>query len=452
MKAVLELQKEELLVKTAVVLDTNVFIHDPNVLKNLFSKDVFVFLPWVVILELDDLKMKPDVSVDAQEAIANIEKAINNEESSLEVMKRPSFRNLKELDKNNPNHLVIATAKTVWNLYKDKFSDVKIYSRDAPVRILANELGIKAQDYASDSVEEEKAGDLKTINVDKSNIQDGKIAIKGSNLGSQQIVENEGVICFSDYNPFTYAKEKDWIARFAAVKKGENFEIIKPDIGALKVSPFSLNGNGYNWFQHIAFFQLLDPAVKLCLLQGGAGSGKTLLSLASAIHQRKSFRQILITRPMIPLEDEDRMGTLPGNVEEKMSPWLQPIWQALNYLKDQSDSNKKLIESMVEDRKIYFVPLDYIRGMTFYRDLVIIDDAQNLTPHQVKTIITRAGMHAKFIFTGDLGQIDRKRRLDRRSSGLAFAAKKLTGNQLVSITKFKETVRSPLADLAERCL
>jgi PhoH-like ATPase len=155
---------------------------------------------------------------------------------------------------------------------------------------------------------------------------------------------------------------------------------------------------------------------------------------------------------MIPLEDEDRMGFLPGDVDEKMGPWLQPIWQSLSFLKEQSNENKKLIEEMIELRKLYFAPLDYIRGTSFYKDLVIVDDAQNLTPHQVKTIITRAGNQAKIVFTGDLGQIDRKKRLDRRSSGLAYATDKLNDQSLVAVTRFKETVRSPLASLAEEYL
>jgi PhoH-like ATPase len=269
----------------------------------------------------------------------------------------------------------------------------------------------------------------------------------------EDIIENEGVVCYSDYDPFSYSRLKGWRPIFAAIKKKGILHLIDNDIEALGIKPYTLNGNGdYNWHQHIALAQLLDSRIKLVLLQGGAGSGKTILSLATAISQRKTFRQILVTRPMVPLEDEDRMGFLPGNIEDKMGPWLQPIWQSLSFLKEQSNTNKKLIEDMIEFRKLYFAPLDYIRGMSFYKDLIIVDDAQNLTPHQVKTIITRAGHEAKIIFTGDLGQIDRKKRLDRRSSGLAYATDKLNDQSLVAVTKFKETVRSPLASLAEEYL
>lgn len=154
---------------------------------------------------------------------------------------------------------------------------------------------------------------------------------------------------------------------------------------------------------------------------------------------------------MVHLEDEDRMGFLPGGTMEKMSPWLTPIHQALNFLKENPETrdHKSVIENVEGTHKIDFLPLDYIRGMTFSRCRLIIDDAQNLTPHQIKTIITRAGMGTKVVFTGDVGQIDRRRRLDERSSGLAYAMNRMRNRSLVGVTTFKETVRSPLAKLAE---
>lgn len=230
-------------------------------------------------------------------------------------------------------------------------------------------------------------------------------------------------------------------------------KVIDPEINALGVKPFSLNGD-FNWAQMIALYQLLDPSIQLVFLQGGAGTGKTLLALASAIGQRSMCNQIIITRPMIHLEDEDRMGFLPGDYLDKLSPWVIPIRQALHFLKDDSVSNshKSVIQNMEETKKLDFLSLDYIRGMSFNRYRLIVDDAQNLTPHQVKTIITRAGMNTKVIFTGDIGQIDRRRRLDEKSSGLTYAMNRMSNHPLVGITTFKETVRSPLAKLAEEVL
>ena len=198
--------------------------------------------------------------------------------------------------------------------------------------------------------------------------------------------------------------------------------------------------------------QLMDPDIKLVFLQGSTGSGKTLLALASALEQRRDYRQILITRPMVHLEDEDRIGFLPGPLQEKMSPWLRPIWRALNQLTENNQESKKLIEKLRESGKIDIEPLDFIRGMTFVKDFLIVDEAQNLTPHQVKTIITRSGMFSKLVFTGDTRQIDCRRRLDEKSNGLTYASNRLNNSPLVANSHFKYTVRSELADLAEKLL
>jgi len=142
------------------------------------------------------------------------------------------------------------------------------------------------------------------------------------------------------------------------------------------------------------------------------------------------------------------MGFLPGNEKEKMNPWLRPVRVALAFLK-RIDSGKhaRLIEELEKNEKIIYESLNYIRGMTYYKDIIIVDEAQNLTPHQVKTIITRAGIGTKMIFTGDLSQIDRRRRLDSRSSGLNYAINRMKGHRLVGISTFRESVRSPLASL-----
>jgi PhoH-like ATPase len=150
---------------------------------------------------------------------------------------------------------------------------------------------------------------------------------------------------------------------------------------------------------------------------------------------------------MVHLEDTDNMGCLPGDISEKMSPWLKPIWHNLTFLKEISDGNQQKIDKLLHDKKIEIEPLDYIRGTTFFKCLLIIGEAQNLTPHQIKTIITRAGMHTKIIFTGDLDQIDRKRRLDKLSNWLAYATGRLANQKLVVSVKFQTSVRSDLAKI-----
>jgi PhoH-like ATPase len=143
---------------------------------------------------------------------------------------------------------------------------------------------------------------------------------------------------------------------------------------------------------------------------------------------------------------------LPGGLEQKMAPWIEPILQAFSFLGSLKPENGDLITRLQENKKIVIKPLDYIRGETYHKSFIVIDEAQNLTPHQVKTIITRAGTDTKMVFTGDLGQIDRNRRLDRKTSGLAYAMSKMANQSMVGIVNFKDTVRSPLASLAEELL
>jgi len=426
----------------AYVVDTNVLVHDPNSIDILREGGNTLIIPWVVTLELDRLKERPDIGLDAREAIDRIEKIRKDGDDSLLILRHPSFRDLKDLDRKLADHQVIATAKTLHR--EKKFSQVKIVSRDHTVRILARELSLVAEDYLTNQVAVQKYS-LKELNVPSDCIDQSSRSFPYLKEEFEEIGENEGVVCFSEEKP-----GNGWRKCFAAIRKGDVFKIISNDIQASGLKPFSLNGDGPNWYQHVALEQLLDPTIELVFLQGGTGSGKTLLALASAIEQKKRYRQIIVTRPMVPLEDEDRMGFLPGNEQEKMSPWLRPVMQALEFLKNVDDGRRKHeIAKLVEEKKIDFESLDYIRGMTYYKNFLIVDEAQNLTPHQIKTIITRAGMHTKLVFTGDLGQIDRRRRLDEKSSGLAYSVAKMSNHPSVSVTTFKETVRSPLAGLAE---
>lgn len=430
----------------AFVADTNVFVHDPDSIDTLRENGNTLVIPFIVILELDRLKEKPDIGLDAREATRRIEEIRKNGDDSLIIFKNPSFKNLGDLSRNVPDHQIIATAKTLQQ--EKRFKDIRLISRDRIVRILARELGIEADDYFRDQVVI-PGYSLKELNVHSECISLDSFSFPHSQYKSEDVRENEGVVCYSNLNS-SLNFNGEWGKSFAAIRKGEHFKIIPPNISALGLKPYSLNGNGENWYQYIALAQLLDPTIELVFLQGGAGSGKTLLALASAIEQKKLYHQIIIARPMIHLEDEDRMGFLPGDEHEKMSPWLRPIKQALDFLREfKGCNNKTVIAPLLDNKKIDFVSLDYIRGMTFYKTFMIIDDSQNLTPHQVKTIITRAGMHTKLVFTGDLGQIDRSRRLDEKSSGLAHAIAMMSNHYRVGVTNFKETVRSPLASLAE---
>ena len=188
-------------------------------------------------------------------------------------------------------------------------------------------------------------------------------------------------------------------------------------------------------------------------MQGVAGTGKNALALAAALEQRKEYLQIILARPIIPLSNRD-IGFLPGTAERKIDPYMQPLWDNLEFIKSQFSENEKRhkqIMLMLKEKKIEITPLAFIRGRSLSNVFFIIDEAQNLTPHEVKTIITRAGENTKIIFTGDIRQIDTPY-LDEQSNGLSYVIDRLKGNPLFSHISLAKGERSELANLANELL
>ena len=415
-----------------VVPDTNVFVNNPNVLDYLKTKGVKVKIPFTVMQELDGLRNRGDVSYEAREALRSIEKYEPKNGAQVDIVMRPKFSKGTSLDRNNPDHRIIATAYKF--MTSRNSAPVILFSQDRPVRIIASKMGIKVSDYQYKTVDNHTRG-LREFDLSGYQYPDEVVY----SLLGDDVLCNEVVLLHYD-NVSVMAR-----------KSGDTIHFIPQQLNALGVSPYTLNGDEYNWSQHAALGILLNPSISLVFLQGGAGTGKTLLAIASAIHQRRKYHKIVISRPMIPME-KDRMGFLPGSMEEKMNPWLKPITTSMSFLKKISQENDSLISRLENDGKIEILPLDYVKGTTIPRSILIVDEAQDLTPYAMKAIITRAGERTKIIFTGDLGQIDPSRRISRRSSGLAYAMSKLIGNPLVGVVNFKDTVRSPLAALAEEVL
>lgn len=437
------------------VIDTSTLVHDPLCLEYLVEKKTLACIPWTVLEELDNLKRRADVGFDAREASRNIEKLRQNKSPYLKIIKEIGWKGIEFLKHSHNDHMIIAAA----NAMRETFEDVELVSKDTMMRIKARELGFKAQDYYRDQAKDNINRDLPRIEIGNDEIDKDEFTFAYDAKKHGDILLNNAVVCISDWKgdfkrPEETGSRKE---RFAAVRTGSHFQIIPPAIHAFGIHPYagpdiSGTGQNINWPQNIALFHLANPMVSLVFLEGGAGTGKTLLALASALEQKREFRQILVSRPMVHLEDMDNMGFLPGDINDKMGPWLKPIWQNLNFLKEVSPENQIVIDRLLADKKIDIEPLDYIRGATFFKCLLIIDEAQNLTPHQVKTIITRAGVGTKIVFTGDLDQIDRKRRLDRLSSGLAYASGRLAGQSLVASVRFQTSVRSDLAKIGVELL
>jgi PhoH-like ATPase len=205
--------------------------------------------------------------------------------------------------------------------------------------------------------------------------------------------------------------------------------------------------------QAFALHALLNPEVKLVTLQGVAGTGKTLLALAGAIEQRSAVHQIYLTRPIVPLSNKD-IGFLPGDIKSKINPYMEPLYDNLKLIKSQfreSEKDFKRIDEMMENEKITITPLAYIRGRSLSNVFFIVDEAQNLTPHEVKTIITRAGDNTKIVFTGDIFQIDTPY-LDTQSNGLSYMIDRIQGHRLAAHVRLEKGERSELANLANDLL
>jgi len=441
-----------------VVLDTNVLIDDPNSIDKLREGGNKLVIPLKVILELDALKEKAIVQYEARQAIARIEEIRYKKDPSLVIERETRWGNY-DLDRNIPDHKILATfLKIVEDFHRktknrkyDGYGKVKLVSRDKTMRILARDMNLGddviIEDYRDDRIEVAKTRKILEVKISgkKLNGFDSFQATDAENYEEiKEVQENEGAICLLQ----TAGPKSSWERSFCATYKQGKFTIIKEDIRAAGITP--KNNGERNWMQSIALAQLLDPNITAVFLKGGTGTGKTLLAIAAGVEQQNSrvYKQIIITRPMIHLEDEDRMGFLPGGVQEKMGPWIIPIQQALDLIEEKG---KARVKDLMEKNKIIIEPLDYFRGQTICNAWFIVDEAQNLTLHQVRTLITRVGVGTKIIFTGDLDQIDRKN-IDKKSSGLASAVNRLSGHELVGVTNFEQTVRSPLAALAREVL
>lgn len=205
--------------------------------------------------------------------------------------------------------------------------------------------------------------------------------------------------------------------------------------------------------QTFATDALTNNNIPLVSLTGKAGTGKTLLAIASALHVRKNYRQIYIARPVVPLSNKD-IGYLPGDVNDKLAPYMQPLWDNIKVIQDQyseTDKQHQTITQLVKENKLVIEPLTYIRGRSLQRIFFIVDEAQNLTPHEIKTIITRAGEGVKLVFTGDIYQIDHPY-LDSESNGLSYLIEHFKGQKLYAHVNLVKGERSELAELASNLL
>jgi PhoH-like ATPase len=433
------------------VLDTSVLLHDHHAIVNFDKNDVAI--PITVLEELDKFKLGNDTkNFSAREVIRFIDKLSVNQSlqnwTSLGAGKgllRVVFHSKpKELDaekvysSDKNDNKIINAGLMLKSEYPRK--EVILVSKDINLRIKAKALGLIAEDYESDmvrNVEEIESNMLTIDGVDseivrelfnKGYTENLEILSKFKMDNGNYIIKNGKSSVLAYFNPFNQRLER--------VEKEYAFGI-KPK----------------NAEQAFAVRALLNPDIKLVSLQGVAGTGKTLLALACALEQNNLYDQIILARPIVPLSNKD-IGFLPGDANEKIAPYMEPLWDNLKFIKNQFKENERKYKSILEmeqNGKIVITPLAFIRGRSFTNTLFIVDESQNLTPHEVKTIITRAGEGTKIVFTGDIHQIDSPY-LDERSNGLTYLIDRLKGHKLFSHIKLEKGERSELANLANELL
>ena len=318
-----------------------------------------------------------------------------------------------------------------------------LVTKDVNLRIKAKALGIMAQDYLTDKVDDSRIETVHNEVVDITDFPDEAIeeilgnrdGVSLTKLKMEQPAANQ-LFKLKGVKHLVLARYQESTNSIVAVRTDKAYGI-----------------KARNNEQAFSLDAVMNPDIKLVALTGKAGTGKTLLALAGALAQEADFDQILLARPVIPLRNQD-IGFLPGTADEKVGPYMLPLYDNLSVIKKQTSSTSKenvKIEDMLRREKLVISQLAYIRGRSLNNVFFIVDEAQNLTPHEVKTIITRAGEGTKIVFTGDIFQIDSPY-LDINSNGLTHIVDKMYGQPLFQHVNLIKGERSELSELAGRLL
>jgi len=437
--------------KKIFVLDTSVILYNHDAINSFEDNDVAI--PITVLEELDAFKKGNDtINFEAREFIRIMDKLSSRSTLtkwiSLGGSKGGKFKVVmnehSDLDtnsvfgENKPDHWILNAALMM--MQENPGKKVVLVSKDINLRLKAKALNIAAEDFLTGKVKDVEglyAGKTTVEGLEKTIIDlmyetgfclPEDIGIKKPIPNHYFILKNGKSSVLAFFNPATERIEK--------IEKHSCFKIIPR-----------------NAEQVFAFHAILNPDVKLVTLQGIAGTGKTLLALSGALEQKRYFKQIYLARPIVPLSNKD-IGYLPGDIKSKLDPYMQPLWDNLKFIQNQygeKDKEYKVIQEAVENEKLVITPLAYIRGRSISNVCFIVDEAQNLTPHEIKTIITRAGENTKIIFTGDIHQIDTPY-LDAQSNGLSTLIDKIKHHPLYAHIKLEKGERSDLANLANEML
>lgn len=437
-------------VKKIFVLDTNVLLHDHNCIQNFQDNDIVI--PIVALEELDHFKKGNEtINFHAREFARELDRvsgeslfnggiSLGKGRGKLRIVTGKPFTEEMKLSfsENSSDHRILAIAQ--WEREQHPDVPVILVSKDINLRMKAKSIGLMAQDYLSDKVQDVSAiarGAECVENVPPEAIaslfqEDG--GIDPVSLGLTPRAND----CY----------ELSGIGSTALAIYDAEMGVLRP---VEKHRAYGIEPR--NSEQTFALHVLLNPSLSLIAITGKAGTGKTLLALAAALAQEENFDSIMLARPIIPLSNRD-IGFLPGDIDAKIGPYMQPLFDNLSVIKGSLKSTSRnyvRIEEMQRTGKLVISPLAYIRGRSLSNSFIIVDEAQNLTPHEVKTVITRAGEGTKIVFTGDIYQIDHPY-LDSLSNGLSYLTEKMTGQSVFAHVNLMKGERSKLAELASDLL
>ena len=414
---------------------------------------ILVAIPITVFEELDEFKKGNDtINYEAREFIREIDKlskkntltdwiSINKSKGRFKVI-MPSVQtetdSVKVFQSNKPDHHILNAALSLAEEYTDK--KITLVTKDINLRLKAKSLNINSDDYLTGKIE------------DTSKLFTGKMTIENVDISLIDKIyqygfctpEELGLIDTKNNMYLIVRNDKSSVLAYFNSKEQKVEKIDKQT--CYKITP-------RNSEQVFALHALLNPDVKLVSLQGVAGTGKTLLALAGALHQKKEFKQIYLTRPTIPLNGKD-LGFLPGDLNSKLLVYMDGFFDNIKFIQNQykeSDKEYKFIADCIKEEKVIITPLAYIRGRSISNVLFIIDESQNLTPLEIKTIVTRAGEGTKIIFTGCISQIDTPY-LDAQSNGLSHLIDKMKNQQIYAHVTLEKGERSELATIASDLL
>lgn len=440
--------------KKVFILDTSVILFEHNSILNFDEHDIGI--PITVLEELDNFKKGNDTkNFEAREFIRLIDKLAKDQMlhkwNPLNGKSKGNFKVLMETGSNGTldankvfnehkaDHRILNSALLLQKEEKDR--KVILVSKDINLRLKAKSLGLQAEDYTT--------GKVQNLN----SLYNGKTVLDNVDPDVIDLLYEKG-----------YCPPEDLLGKAELVKN--HYYILKS--GKKSILAFYNSANGMvehvekrsvygikprNAEQAFAIHAVTKPEIKLVTMQGVAGTGKTLIALAAALEQKREYKQIYLARPIVPLSNKD-IGYLPGDIKSKLNPYMEPLWDNLKFIQNQYSENDKeysRITEMVTNEKLVITPLAYIRGRSLSNICFIVDEAQNLTPHEVKTIITRAGENTKIIFTGDIFQIDTPY-LDSQSNGLSYLIDRIKDHELYAHITLEKGERSELANLANDLL